>query len=70
MADKADKKRQFSCRPDDETLELIEALKVDVAKALGVVRLSDPSLLKLAMLRLRKDYPPAEVSPARARKEK
>lgn len=55
-------KRQFSCRPDDETWELIDALKAEVPKALGLVRLSDPEILRLAMIELRRKYPAEEKS--------
>ncbi|MBA4191318.1 MAG: hypothetical protein C0467_25325 [Planctomycetaceae bacterium] len=56
----ADRKRQFSCEPDEETLDRIEELKPRVAAALGLTKLSSPALLRLAMIELEKKFPPPE----------
>lgn len=61
----AEQKRQFSCRPDDETWELIEALRADVPTAFGLKKISDPELVRLAMKALREKYPPPAVAPAK-----
>lgn len=67
----AERKPQFSCVPDAETLDRIKELKARVAEALGLVKLSDPMLLRLAMIELERKYPPDEPPspPARAGKK-
>lgn len=54
----AERKKQFSCQPDEETLERMKSLKTSVAEALGLAKVSDSALLRLAMAELEKKYPP------------
>ena len=51
-------RKQFGCRPDEETWERAEALKPRVAAALGLAKVSDSVLLRLALIELEKKYPP------------
>lgn len=53
----AEKKRQFNCLTEDETLERIEALKVRVAEAMGLRKVSAQDVLRMAMIELEKKYP-------------
>lgn len=55
-----ERKPQFSCQMDEETQLRIRELKERIAASLGLVKLSDPALLRLAMLELEKKYPAAE----------
>ena len=55
-------KKQFGARPDEETQARIDSLKVRVAAALGLAKVSDSVLLRLAMIELEKKYPPETKS--------
>lgn len=50
-------KKQFGCRPDAETWQRVEKLKKVIATALGLEKVSDSILLRLAMIELEKKYP-------------
>ena len=61
-------KRHFSARPDDETWQLAARLKLRVAAAKGLDRISDTDLLRLALLSLDQHEFPAEERPTQGRK--
>lgn len=65
---KPERKKQFNCQPDEETWARAAALKPRIAAAIGLAKVSDAVLLRLALLELEKRYPPEE--PARAKKGK
>lgn len=58
-----ERKKQFNCQPDAETWVRSKGLKERVAKALGLAKISDAVLLRLALIALEKDYPPPEDPP-------